>query len=103
MHSRSQGDNARKDEILGVLYAEKQELARTDTRDEEATMEEVQGYFQGQGFQENVETIETKGYSRRKDPKKAFKNTESSRAEFGEAFGKKDWSDPFYAHMTESF
>jgi hypothetical protein len=98
-----EGDNARKDEILGVLYAEKQELARTDTRDEEATMEEVQDYFQGQGFQENVETIETKGYSRKKDPKKTFKNTEASRAQFEEAFGKKDWSDPFYAHMTESF
>lgn len=100
-----EGDNARKDEILGVLYAEKQELQKTrpDARDEEATMEEVQDYFQGQGFQENVETIETKGYSRKKDPKKTFKNTEASRAQFEEAFGKKDWSDPFYAHMTESF
>lgn len=100
-----EGDNARKDEILGVLYAEKQELQKTrpDARDEEATMEEVQDYFQGQGFQENVETIETKGYSRKKDPKKTFKNTEGSRAQFEEAFGKKDWSDPFYAHMTESF
>jgi len=112
-----EGDNARKDEIMSTLQAERRQLENDQPLGEGIDI--VQEFFSrtaegidksksyvdalGQGFTENVETVATKGYSRKKDPTKTYKNTEESRAQFEEAFGETDWTSPFYGGMTEAF
>lgn len=99
-----EADTARKDEILGVLYAEKTELERSDNRSEDEVTTESDEYFsESAGFSENTETIKTGGYSRRGDVSREYKDTAALRAEFDSLFGEQNWSSDMYGGMSDSF
>ena len=99
-----EADIARKDEILGVLYAEKAELERSDNRSEDEVRAESDEYFsESAGFSENTETIKTGGHSRRLDVSKEYKSTVALRAEFDSLFGEQNWSSDMYGGMSDSF
>jgi hypothetical protein len=113
-----EGDNETKDDIIRTAARREREQSQSTKPPLEET-NDVQEFFRlasegvdrsksyvdalGQGFTENVETVSTKGYSRKKDSTKTYKNTEESRAQFEEAFGETDWTSPFYGGMTEAF
>ena len=99
-----EADTARKNEILGVLYAEKTELERSDNRTDDEVRADSNEYFsESAGFSENTETIKTDGYSRRSDVSREYKNTAALRAEFDSLFGEQNWSSDMYGGMSDSF
>lgn len=49
-----------------------------------------------------LERVESRPFSPKRDPNEIFDNTESLRNDYVEAFGPTDWTDPFYGEMSEA-